>query len=153
MQRRPNERRRGEERASRGCDELRVHEMSWCAPGRSSLSRSEFESVVDANPKQSYRQLLKGVREILRKNYSQKPQLSSSHKIVRLPIHHHRTNCLPQLTPDRIPTYFSSYDHDLPSTYPNYPTIDRCLILLSRLRGGTVAFFHIGACCTPRPCL
>jgi len=40
-----------------------------------------FMKCLDANPKQSYQQLLKGVREILRKNYSQKPQLSSSHKI------------------------------------------------------------------------
>jgi len=40
-----------------------------------------FMKCLDANPKQSYQQLLKNVREILRKNYSQKPQLSSSHKI------------------------------------------------------------------------
>jgi hypothetical protein len=47
--------------------------------------RGRTKSAADANPKQSYQQLLKSVREILRKNYSQKPQLSSSHKIVRLP--------------------------------------------------------------------
>jgi len=40
-----------------------------------------FMKCLAANPKQSYQQLLKGVREILRKNYSQKPQLSSSHEI------------------------------------------------------------------------
>lgn len=40
-----------------------------------------FMKCLEANPKQSYQQLLKGVREILRKNYSQKPQLSSAHKI------------------------------------------------------------------------
>jgi len=40
-----------------------------------------FMKCLDENPKESYQQLLKNVREILRKNYSQKPQLSSSHKI------------------------------------------------------------------------
>jgi len=40
-----------------------------------------FMKSLEANPKQSYQQLLKNVREILRKNYSQKPQLSSSHRI------------------------------------------------------------------------
>jgi len=40
-----------------------------------------FMKCLNANPKQSYQQLLKNVREILRKNYSQKPQLSSSHRI------------------------------------------------------------------------
>lgn len=40
-----------------------------------------FMKCLETNPKQSYQQLLKGVREILRKTYRQKPQLSSSHKI------------------------------------------------------------------------
>lgn len=51
--------------------------------------------AAEANPKESYQQLLKNVREILRKNYSQKPQLSSSHKIVRPLILHSSINCLP----------------------------------------------------------
>jgi len=40
-----------------------------------------FMKCLDANPKQSYQQLLKNIRQVLRKNYSQKPQLSTSHKI------------------------------------------------------------------------
>lgn len=40
-----------------------------------------FIKCLSANPKQSYAQLLKNVRAILNKNYSQKPQLSSSHPI------------------------------------------------------------------------
>jgi len=40
-----------------------------------------FVKCLTENPKQSYLQLLRGVREILNRNYSQKPQLSSSHII------------------------------------------------------------------------
>ncbi|KAJ3481917.1 hypothetical protein NLI96_g7333 [Meripilus lineatus] len=40
-----------------------------------------FISVLKSNPNQSYQQLLRSVRDILRKRYSQKPQLSSSHRI------------------------------------------------------------------------
>jgi len=38
-----------------------------------------FMSALSANPNQTYQQLLNSVRDILRKKYSQKPQLSSSH--------------------------------------------------------------------------
>lgn len=44
--------------------------------------QTNFESSAEANPKQSYKELLKSIRKILRKNYSQKAQLSISHKIV-----------------------------------------------------------------------
>ena len=37
---------------------------------------------LKANPNQTYKQLLISVRKLLSKKYSQKPQLSSSHKIV-----------------------------------------------------------------------
>jgi len=40
-----------------------------------------FVKCLNANPKQTYVQLLKSVRTILNKNYSQKPQLSSSHPL------------------------------------------------------------------------
>ncbi|KAL4263263.1 Metacaspase-1A [Pleurotus pulmonarius] len=40
-----------------------------------------FVSSLRQNPQQSYQQLLNSVRDILRANYSQKPQLSSSHPI------------------------------------------------------------------------
>ena len=36
-----------------------------------------------ANNQQSYQQLLNNIRDILRNKYSQKPQLSSSHPMVR----------------------------------------------------------------------
>jgi len=38
-----------------------------------------FMLALNQNPQQSYMQLLKSLREILRAKYSQKPQLSSSH--------------------------------------------------------------------------
>ncbi|EIN05383.1 hypothetical protein PUNSTDRAFT_74822 [Punctularia strigosozonata HHB-11173 SS5] len=41
-----------------------------------------FMASLSRNPRQSYAGLLKSVRDILKKKYSQKPQLSSSHKIV-----------------------------------------------------------------------
>ncbi|KAI0055439.1 hypothetical protein BV25DRAFT_175640 [Artomyces pyxidatus] len=40
-----------------------------------------FIKVLKRNPNISYQDLLRGVREILNKKYSQRPQLSSSHKI------------------------------------------------------------------------
>jgi len=49
-------------------------------PAMGAMSNA-FMKCLDANPKQSYLQLLKGVREILQKKFSQKPQLSSSHKL------------------------------------------------------------------------
>ena len=36
---------------------------------------------IERNPNISYQDLLRGVRDILRSKYSQKPQLSSSHPI------------------------------------------------------------------------
>ncbi|KAH7884322.1 peptidase C14, caspase domain-containing protein [Phlebopus sp. FC_14] len=48
-----------------------------------------FMTVLSANPQLSYQQLLVAIRDILRAKYSQKPQLSSSHPIVRLL----RSNC------------------------------------------------------------
>ncbi|KAI0794948.1 peptidase C14, caspase domain-containing protein [Abortiporus biennis] len=41
-----------------------------------------FMSSLRRNPNQTYQELLISIREILRQKYSQKPQLSSSHKIV-----------------------------------------------------------------------
>ena len=43
-----------------------------------------FISAIKANPKQSYVQLLNSVRDILEKEYSQKPQLSCSHPLGML---------------------------------------------------------------------
>lgn len=40
-----------------------------------------FINALKANPKQSYLELLNSIRDLLEKNYSQKPQLSSSHPI------------------------------------------------------------------------
>lgn len=42
-----------------------------------------FITALSANPQQSYMQLLQGLRQILKAKYSQKPQLSSSHPMVR----------------------------------------------------------------------
>ncbi len=46
-----------------------------------------FITALKANPKQSYLELLNSIRDLLETNYSQKPQLSSSHPIGRSPIH------------------------------------------------------------------
>ncbi|KAI0319439.1 caspase domain-containing protein [Amylostereum chailletii] len=40
-----------------------------------------FVKVLKRNPQISYQDLLRGVREVLKSKYSQKPQLSSSHRI------------------------------------------------------------------------
>ncbi|ETW75546.1 hypothetical protein HETIRDRAFT_157510 [Heterobasidion irregulare TC 32-1] len=42
-----------------------------------------FIKVLKRNPEISYMKLLQGLREILNKRYSQKPQLSSSHRMPR----------------------------------------------------------------------
>ncbi|KZT25498.1 hypothetical protein NEOLEDRAFT_1114287 [Neolentinus lepideus HHB14362 ss-1] len=66
--------------------------FSGCTDSQTSADTSEGGVAVGAmsyaftlslkrNPDQSYAQLLRSVREILNKRYSQKPQLSSSHKI------------------------------------------------------------------------
>ncbi|OJT03157.1 hypothetical protein TRAPUB_6264 [Trametes pubescens] len=39
---------------------------------------------TEENPNQTYRELLRSIRVILKKKYSQKAQLSSSHHIVRV---------------------------------------------------------------------
>lgn len=48
-----------------------------------------FIEVLTKNPQQSYQQLLVSIREVLRNKYSQKPQLSSSHPMVRFPYFQH----------------------------------------------------------------
>jgi len=69
--------------------------ISWCACSDDQTSADTTNQAGEAvgamsyafissllqNPNQSYSQLLKSVREILRKRYSQKSQLSSSHPI------------------------------------------------------------------------
>jgi len=40
-----------------------------------------FITSLSKNPRQTYQQLLRSIRQILSKNYSQKPQLASSHPI------------------------------------------------------------------------
>lgn len=43
-----------------------------------------FITALNANPKQSYLQLLNSIRDLLETNYSQKPQLSCSHPLGKL---------------------------------------------------------------------
>lgn len=40
-----------------------------------------FISAIQANPKQSYVELLNSIRDVLETKYSQKPQLSCSHPL------------------------------------------------------------------------
>jgi hypothetical protein len=68
--------------------------VPWCAPGQLSLSGNRrTKSTADANPGLSYQELLKGVRETV-KDRGQKPQLSTSRRIVRPSICHPLAGCL-----------------------------------------------------------
>ena len=51
-----------------------------CEPARLTLSLPP----TDHNPYQSYRDLLRSVRDILGRRYNHKPQLATSHQIVRV---------------------------------------------------------------------
>ena len=51
-----------------------------CFPGH---CLTVARALSEQNPNLTYQELLRAVRTILKKNYSQKPQLSSSHRIVR----------------------------------------------------------------------
>ena len=70
--------------------------MSWWVPGQLfPFEGAKLESAADNDPDQTYRKLLKGIREALRKNgYRQKPQLSSSYKLVRRSIYYPCTGYL-----------------------------------------------------------
>lgn len=50
-----------------------------------------FIKAIKQDPKQSYVELLNSIRDILEKEYSQKPQLSCSHPLGRSLIHRLRS--------------------------------------------------------------
>ncbi|CAE6408504.1 unnamed protein product [Rhizoctonia solani] len=93
----PTTSRRTRKQATKRSIEMRASEadvVSWSACKDSEKSDDAFEGheAVGAmsyafiqslrqNPRQSYRELLNSVRGVLRSNYQQKPQLSSSHPI------------------------------------------------------------------------
>ncbi|CAL1710500.1 unnamed protein product [Somion occarium] len=64
-----------------GCKDSQTSADTFESGAAAGAMSYAFMTVLKHNPHQSYQELLKSVREILRKKYSQKPQLSSSHRI------------------------------------------------------------------------
>jgi len=62
-----------------GCKDSQTSADSEEAGKATGAMSFAFISVLSVDTKQSYQQLLIGIREILKNKYSQKPQLSSSH--------------------------------------------------------------------------
>jgi metacaspase-1 len=58
-----------------------------------------FITALKANPEQSYVELLNSIRDILEKDYSQKPQLSCSHPLGMSTLYLFLSRV--KLTPDR----------------------------------------------------
>ncbi|KAI0916517.1 hypothetical protein AcV5_002986 [Taiwanofungus camphoratus] len=65
-----------------GCKDAGTSADTWeRGTGAVGAMSYAFMSSLSHNPNQSYQELLKSVRDILRTHYKQKPQLSSSHRI------------------------------------------------------------------------
>ncbi|CDO70340.1 hypothetical protein BN946_scf184872.g1 [Trametes cinnabarina] len=64
-----------------GCKDSQTSADTWEQGVATGAMSHAFISSLAQNPKQSYQDLLRSVRVILKKKYSQKPQLSSSHHI------------------------------------------------------------------------
>jgi hypothetical protein len=62
-----------------GCKDSQTSADTQEAGNATGAMSFAFISALEANPQQSYQELLNNIREILRAKYSQKPQLSSSH--------------------------------------------------------------------------
>ncbi|PPR02667.1 hypothetical protein CVT24_002150 [Panaeolus cyanescens] len=62
-----------------GCKDSQTSADTQEAGNATGAMSFAFISALEANPQQSYQELLNNIREILRSKYSQKPQLSSSH--------------------------------------------------------------------------
>ncbi|EJF61624.1 caspase domain-containing protein [Dichomitus squalens] len=64
-----------------GCKDSQTSADTWEAGVATGAMSYAFMASLKQNPSQTYQELLRSVRTILKKNYSQKPQLSSSHRI------------------------------------------------------------------------
>ncbi|OSC98894.1 hypothetical protein PYCCODRAFT_1438875 [Trametes coccinea BRFM310] len=64
-----------------GCKDSQTSADTWERGVATGAMSHAFVSSLTQNPKQSYQELLRSVRVVLKKKYSQKPQLSSSHRI------------------------------------------------------------------------
>ncbi|KAI0746263.1 caspase domain-containing protein [Daedaleopsis nitida] len=64
-----------------GCKDSQTSADTWEAGSATGAMSYAFMSSLHNNPDQTYQELLRAIRVILKKKYSQKPQLSSSHRI------------------------------------------------------------------------
>ncbi|PIL24114.1 hypothetical protein GSI_13866 [Ganoderma sinense ZZ0214-1] len=64
-----------------GCKDSQTSADTWEAGVATGAMSYAFINSLKQNPDQTYQELLRSVRAILKKKYSQKPQLSSSHRI------------------------------------------------------------------------
>ncbi|KAI0666491.1 peptidase C14, caspase domain-containing protein [Trametes maxima] len=64
-----------------GCKDSQTSADTWEKGVATGAMSYAFMSSLHQNPNQTYQELLRSIRVILKKRYSQKPQLSSSHRI------------------------------------------------------------------------
>lgn len=64
-----------------GCKDSQTSADTWEAGVATGAMSYAFINSLKQNPDQTYQELLRSVRSILKKKYSQRPQLSSSHRI------------------------------------------------------------------------
>ncbi|KAI0643988.1 caspase domain-containing protein [Trametes meyenii] len=64
-----------------GCKDSQTSADTWEQGVATGAMSYAFMTSLHQNPNQTYQELLRSIRVILRKRYSQKPQLSSSHRI------------------------------------------------------------------------
>ncbi|KAI0635346.1 caspase domain-containing protein [Trametes polyzona] len=64
-----------------GCKDSQTSADTWEQGAATGAMSHAFMSSLKQNPNQTYQELLRSIRVILKKKYSQKPQLSSSHHI------------------------------------------------------------------------
>ncbi|KAM5543969.1 hypothetical protein V8D89_002586 [Ganoderma adspersum] len=64
-----------------GCKDSQTSADTWEAGVATGAMSYAFINSLKQNPNQTYQELLRSVRSILKKKYSQRPQLSSSHRI------------------------------------------------------------------------
>ncbi|RPD56505.1 hypothetical protein L226DRAFT_531355 [Lentinus tigrinus ALCF2SS1-7] len=64
-----------------GCKDSQTSADTWEAGTATGAMSYAFMSSIQQNPNQTYLELLRAIRVILQKKYSQKPQLTSAHRI------------------------------------------------------------------------
>ncbi|RDX49463.1 hypothetical protein OH76DRAFT_1483123 [Lentinus brumalis] len=64
-----------------GCKDSQTSADTWEAGNATGAMSYAFMTSLQQNPQSTYQELLRSIRVILKKKYSQKPQLTSSHRI------------------------------------------------------------------------